>query len=607
MEAFVLMSKNSKTKVSSPFFAPSTPQVIAQTPGGTSRSFKKEVEESKSTVAGATSNLINAIVGSGIVGIPYAIQQAGLVAGFFLVCLCAILTEKSLRLLVQTAKHAGAPTYETTMEAAFGRFGFLFVTINMFVMSYGAMVSYLMIVKDTIPFVFGITDLGSRRAILFLVSSLVMVPLSSQRDMANLTKTSRLSVLLDFLMVCLVAYLAPIGVSLEQAGGFWSLMQTSIIKADTIFIGLGVLSFAFVCQHSAFIIAGSLENPTNLRWSRVTMRALWVCAGLANLCGVSGYLGYLDDTRGNILNNLNEDEALANIARGMLGMTMLFVYPMESFVTRHVCVVTLFAGRRAHEGEDAAILNRRDRRISLTVALYILALVPALIFENLGNVLSVTGAIGGSCLSYIGPGLVYLGIHGGEFQEKVATFWNTRRIAAKTPETKALNSTDVEDQSETSQKDSSTTRVLKGIIWYLTGMPIWLFIAQVGANSYELYQREKAAKSPHISRLRGVKANKEFTLQPRNRQHGSFCAIDLSDRKHSSYQQSSGPHITLMLPPSTRAPLQNISQAQKPELQEEEEDLRSKPEIFDFVVAIGYMLFGIVALVAGILSLSASA
>lgn len=63
----------------SPFFAPSTPHVTVehQTPGGTKRQVQQrtEVEEKKSTILGTAGNLINAIVGSGIVGIPYAIKQ----------------------------------------------------------------------------------------------------------------------------------------------------------------------------------------------------------------------------------------------------------------------------------------------------------------------------------------------------------------------------------------------------------------------------------------------------------------------------------------------------------------------------------------------------
>ena len=88
------------------------------------------------------------------------------------------------------------------------------------------------------------------------------------------------------------------------------------------------------------------------------------------VCGVGGYIGYQDTTQGNILNSL-DDSLPANAARILLGTTMLFVYPMESFVARHVCVVLFFQGRSAHEGDDSSVLNRRDRRVTLTVLLYL--------------------------------------------------------------------------------------------------------------------------------------------------------------------------------------------------------------------------------------------
>lgn len=141
--------------------------------------------------------------------------------------------------------------------------------------------------------------------------------------MADLAKTSRINVTFDFIMVLLVLYCAPIRES--WATFDWT---KSIVHSETIFVGLGVLSFAFVCQHSAFIIAGSLDNPTKARWANVTQVALLFCCTLALCCGVGGFVGFQEDTQGNILNSLEHDSLPANIARGLLGSTMLFVYPM---------------------------------------------------------------------------------------------------------------------------------------------------------------------------------------------------------------------------------------------------------------------------------------
>ena len=150
------------------------------------------------------------------------------------------------------------------------------------------------------------------------------------------------------------------------------------------------MSFAFVCQHSAFIIAGSLKTPTRAEWSRVTKISLTFCASLATVMGVGGYLGYGADTKGNILNNLG-NELVDNVARLLLSSTMFFVFPMESFVARHILVVLLFAGNVAHDGDDHAILARQDRRRNLTISLFTAAIIPALIFPDLGIVLAVTG------------------------------------------------------------------------------------------------------------------------------------------------------------------------------------------------------------------------
>jgi solute carrier family 38 (sodium-coupled neutral amino acid transporter), member 11 len=255
---------------------------------------------------------------------------------------------------------------------------------DMFIMAYGAMLSYLMIVKDTFSDIMGLSEenLAARRGLLVGISMMIMVPLSSQRDVADLAKTSRINVTFDLIMVCLVLYMADIPNTWHTFD--WN--DVTRIHFDTMFIGLGVLSFAFVCQHSAFIIAGSLEKPTKNRWATVTRLALGFATCLSLAMGAGGYIGFQDKTKGNILNSLPEDSSLANVARGFLGTTMLFVYPMESFVARHACVVLFFRGRHAHEGDDTSVLNRRDRRITLTFVLYLTAVIPAAIFENLGSV-----------------------------------------------------------------------------------------------------------------------------------------------------------------------------------------------------------------------------
>jgi hypothetical protein len=462
--------------------------------------------------------------------------------------------------------------------------------------------------------------------------------------MAALAKTSRMNVTIDLIMVLLVLYCAPIGENLKTMD-----LMASTIHYDTVFIGLGVLSFAFVCQHSAFIIAGSLEKPTKDRWSTVTSNGLSFCVCLALLCGSGGYIGYQEKTQGNILNSL-DDSLPANVARGLLGFTMLFVYPMESFVARHVCVVLFFEGRSAHEGDDTSVLNRRDRRITLTFLLYLIAVIPAGIFQNLGTVLASCGAVGGSCLSYIGPGMVYLGIHGARFLELTKTFFGEIRqvrapAAAPLDEEEAAplyNVPEAVDLPSPPTNENWIVRQFKNMLWYLWLMPIWCKIATIGKATLTNHVTELALKSPHPIRIGNVRfastkvkggstrvlmlPSKGSSLEDQR----SSAPIDTMLLHSDSVPGNFGttrtiegkivalpltPNQTRLLPPSSGAGGKNYQsinaqvgalakrKKQEEELALEDDPQQDPPGVYDFVIAILYIIFGVVAMTAGLFSI----
>ncbi len=55
-----------------------------------------EESEHKSSLAHTSYNYINSILGSGVIGMSYALHQAGLFAGLFLMALVAVITDYSL-------------------------------------------------------------------------------------------------------------------------------------------------------------------------------------------------------------------------------------------------------------------------------------------------------------------------------------------------------------------------------------------------------------------------------------------------------------------------------------------------------------------------------
>jgi solute carrier family 38 (sodium-coupled neutral amino acid transporter), member 11 len=292
--------------------------------------------KSQSRLFGAAANLVNAIVGAGIVGIPYAMRQSGLVVGVALLVLVSWMTDKSLRMMIELATFhplllsptkRKVVTLEDLMSIPFGNYGRIFILGSMLVLAYGAMCAYLIIIKDTVPTVLGLSSSpGSGRfveteLIMIVTSLLIVLPLSMMRDMASLSITSTLSVLADVVLVGFVVAYAPVSSTVRDNGGLGDIVANHWIHPQ-LFIGLGVLSTAMACQHAAFIVSGSLRHLTAARWSIVTKISLSVAAALCLTMGLAGFLGFLEGTQGDVLNNFPADSLESNAGRGLLAVTM---------------------------------------------------------------------------------------------------------------------------------------------------------------------------------------------------------------------------------------------------------------------------------------------
>jgi sodium-coupled neutral amino acid transporter 11 len=256
------------------------------------------------------------------------------------------------------------------------------------------------------------------------------------------------------------------------------------------------------CQHAAFIIGGSLANRTRARWAAVTYRSISISAVSTGVIGVCGYLGYLEDTQGDILNNFDPDSVAANVARGLLAFTMFFTYPMESYVARHVIIKIVHRGDMdggeefAEKVEDNALPGWKcfGRRQLATLAIYICSLIPALLVDDVGPVLSIVGSLGASSVAYVAPGLVYLGVHGDEFIEMITSLLRNRQSKSSTSGTTVGElplEGDAKAEMQSGLVSSSYKEMSKPWWWYPLLMPLWCSIASAGSIS----MREKIAES----------------------------------------------------------------------------------------------------------------
>jgi len=384
-----------------------------------------------STIPQASFNFINSIVGAGIIGLPFAVKEAGFGLGLCLLVGCGLLTDFSVRILIQTSAKHKQYNYEEICQYTFGKFGFYLVSAFMWVFAFGAMIAYFVIIGDTITSVLTTCSIPAppREAIIIGCAVFIILPLSSFRDMSSLSSTSAVSVACDVAIVLIVSFKCMIhgATKIEpvphvasdaqhpkgQFGDPWDFAHAAFMEA------FGAMCFAFVCHHSAFLVYTSLANPTPKRYNIVCHGSIGVALVLCLTLSCTGYAKFQMDTQANVLNNFAQDDLLMAFCRFLLAMTMFFTYPMEFFVCRHAWISTVHAG-----WEDTNVLH-----YSVTVVTWGISLIIGVLCTNLGFVLELTGGFAATFLGFILPAAIYLKLEGGTIFEW-ETFSNGSKMGA---------------------------------------------------------------------------------------------------------------------------------------------------------------------------------
>ncbi|KZT70955.1 hypothetical protein DAEQUDRAFT_724705 [Daedalea quercina L-15889] len=353
----------------------------------------------------SVANMANSILGAGIIGLPYAVRQAGFVTGLILlVVLCAV-TDWTIRLIVINAKLSGRNSYIDIMNHCFGPSGRAAVSFFQFAFAFGGMCAFGIIIGDTIPHVIRsvfptlftipvLSLLTKRQFVIALCTICISYPLSLHRTIDKLARASFLALVGMVTIVVSVLVESP-RVPPELKG---DPSKRFTVLGPGVFQAIGVISFAFVCHHNSLLIYGSLRTPTLDRFAKVThistALSLVSCLTLA----ISAYVVFTDRTQGNILNNFAGDDTVINVARFCFGLNMFTTLPLELFVCREVIEQYFFA----HEPFSM------QRHVFFTTALICSSMIIALVTCDLGVMLEITGGASATALAFIFPAACYL-------------------------------------------------------------------------------------------------------------------------------------------------------------------------------------------------------
>lgn len=119
-------------------------------------------------------NLVNATVGAGIIGLPFAIARAGFFTGIAASIIVAVLAQIGLYMLIVAGQRVGIYKFAGLVEYILGRPGYHFVNFLICVQAGGGAVSYFILLGDSLPMLFSrylpqFPILGDRTFVLIFV------------------------------------------------------------------------------------------------------------------------------------------------------------------------------------------------------------------------------------------------------------------------------------------------------------------------------------------------------------------------------------------------------------------------------------------------------
>uniref|UniRef100_A0A8C6TTH0 Solute carrier family 38 member 5b n=1 Tax=Neogobius melanostomus TaxID=47308 RepID=A0A8C6TTH0_9GOBI len=365
-------------------------------------------------------NSYNAIMGSGILGLSYAMANTGIVLFLILLTCIALLSCYSVHLLLRSAGVVGIRAYEQLGLRAFGQPGKIIAAVIITLHNIGAMSSYLFIVKYELPLVIqaflgqttGSDDwFMNGNYLIIIVTVIIILPLALMKHLGYLGYTS------GFSLSCMVFFLSAviykkfnIPCPLEV---FWNHSSAAApedactpklftINQQTAYT-VPILAFAFVCHPEVLPIYTELRNPTKRRMQNIGNVSVLGMFTMYFFTAIFGYLTYYGNTEPELLHTYSLVDPLDTLilcVRLAVLVAVTLTVPVVLFPIRRAILQLLFPEKPFHWLRHIAIAACLLAAVNLLV----------IFVPNIRDIFGITGATTAPTLIFILPGLFYIRI-----------------------------------------------------------------------------------------------------------------------------------------------------------------------------------------------------
>lgn len=363
------------------------------------------------TSAQTLGNVVVSIVGTGVLGLPYAFRAAGWVAGSIGVAAAGSATLYCMLLLVNCRDKLkeeeteecchGHYTYGDLGDRCFGTIGRCLTETLVLVSQAGGSVAYLIFIGQNLHSTF--SQLMSPAGFIFAILLPLQIALSFIRSLSSL---SPFSIFADVCNVLAMAIVIKEDLQLfdhpfsnrSAFNGLWAVPFT-----------FGVAVFCFEGFSMTLALEASMADRRKFR--SVLSQAVAAIIAVYVCFGVCGYLAYGEATKDIITLNLPNNWSSAAVKVGLC-IALAFTFPVMMHPI-HEIVETRFRSNRcfrklSHNDGGAEWIGLHASRVLVVVVLTVVAsFIPFF-----GSFISFVGSTMCALLSFVLPALFHLSIVG---------------------------------------------------------------------------------------------------------------------------------------------------------------------------------------------------
>ncbi|KAJ4963869.1 hypothetical protein NE237_023808 [Protea cynaroides] len=340
-------------------------------------------------------NVFIAIVGAGVLGLPYTFKKTGWVLGVLMILSVAIITYRCMMLLVYTRRKLeslqGVSRINSFGDLGFsvcGSIGRIAVDTMIVLSQAGFCISYIIFIANTLAYIFNSsapTILGFK-AKNFYIWSCVPFQLGLN-SIPTLTHLAPLSIFAD------VVDIGAMGIVMVEDVLIFLKQQQALIAFggfNVFFYGVGVAVYAF--EGMGMVLPLEAEAKDKEKFGRTLGLSMIIISLIYAAFGALGYFAFGDETRDIITTNLGNG-LLSNLVQLGLCVNLFFTFPLMMNPVYEVFERHFFEGRYSVWQRWVVVLM-----VSL-VALWV---------PNFADFLSLVGSSVCVILGFVLPSLFHL-------------------------------------------------------------------------------------------------------------------------------------------------------------------------------------------------------